>query len=242
MRICVSGAGGVGKSTFVEDFLSNWPSYKSSGKTYRNLIKEKKLNINKKGDQESQEVILNCLLDEAMAYTSKDNVIHDRGTIDNLVYSLWLKAKDSDAVSDHFLQRSFQLVKESMNFYDVIFYIPYNDQYSELTENVKKDKKTTREANKIYNSEIDNFFKGINSMYYEKNEYLFPFSTEEGVPALIEIFGKKEERIEIAKLYIDPDGEQFDEKDSLISDFLDPEEIDDLKKIMNEKDIIKKPK
>ncbi len=85
----------------------------------------------------------------------------------------------------------------------------------------------------MFNSEIDNFFKGINSMYYEKNEYIFPFSSEQGVPALIEIFGSREERVEIAKLYIDPDGNNFDENESLISEFLNPEELQQLSDMVN---------
>ena len=40
MRVAVSGSGRMGKTTFVNDFLKNWPSYKTSEKTYRNLIEE----------------------------------------------------------------------------------------------------------------------------------------------------------------------------------------------------------
>lgn len=228
MRICVCGAGGVGKSTFVKGFLENWPSYECSGESYRKLIEEKKLSLNKDGNQESQEIILNCLLDEAMKYTSEDNVIHDRGTIDNLVYTLWHKAKDENSITEEFMKTTFQLVKTSMLFYDVIFYIPYND--TSITEEVKE----TRETDTLFNREIDNFFKGVNSMYYDKNESLFPFSDEKGVPALIEIFGNCEERLEIAKLYVDPDGKNFGEEDSLISKFLSSEEIAQMTEIMGE--------
>lgn len=214
MRICVSGAASMGKTTFINDFLKNWPSYKSSGKTYRDLIKDKKLTLNKEGTKESQEIILNALLDEAMKYKTTDNIIHDRGTIDNLVYSLWLRAKEKGNVDDLFIQRTFQLVKNSMFFYDVIFYIPYDDKFQNIEE------RDNRETDKSYNQELDNFFKAINEMYYNKNTNLFPFNDEGGVPALIEIFGSRKERLEIAKLYIAPDGNQFTEGDSLIADFI----------------------
>jgi predicted ATPase len=214
MRICVSSVAGTGKSTFVKDFVKNWPDYKSSGNTYRDLIKEKSLNLNKEGNKVSQEIILNCLLDEAMKYTKEDNVIHDRGTIDNLVYTLWLKAKNKGEIDDNFLQKTFQLVKQSMFFYDVIFYIPYDD------ETVVKEERENRETDKLYNSELDNFFKGVNSMYYDKNVNLFPFNDDNGVPALIEIFGNRQERIEIAKLYINPEGKEYGDSDSLIANFI----------------------
>lgn len=214
MRICVSSVAGTGKTTFVNDFLKNWPNYKSSGETYRKLIKEKELTLNKEGNKKSQQIILDCLLDEAMKYKETDNIIHDRGTIDNLVYTLWLKAKQKGDIDDNFLQKSFQLVKQSMFFYDVIFYIPYDD------ETITKEERENRETDKEYNSELDNFFKAINSMYYDKNTHLFPFNEERGVPALIEIFGNRNERIEIAKLYINPEGKEYGDEDSLIKEII----------------------
>lgn len=229
MRICVSGASGVGKSKFIKDFLSHWNSYSYSGDNFKEFIKKEKLPPYKKANQESQNKILDFFIDEAMKYKKTDNIIHDAGSIDNLVYTLHLKAKNNDAIDDNFIQKTFQLVKQSMYFYDVIFYIPYNDQY--MTDTLEKNKKD----DKIFNSEIDNFFKSIISMYYDKNEYLFPFNTDDGVPALIEIFGNSEERLEIAKLYIDSDGKGFGEEDSLISNFLNPEELEQFAKIINNK-------
>lgn len=220
MRICVSGAASMGKTTFIKDFLKNWPSYKFSGNTYRDLVKDKNLPLNKEGTKESQELILNCIMDEIMKYKQEDNIIHDRGTIDNLVYSLWLRAKDKGNIDEHFIQRTFQLVKQSMFFYDVIFYIPYDDKFQNIEE------RENRETDKTYNLELDNFFKAINGMYYEKNTQLFPFNDDSGVPALIEIFGSRQERVELAKLYIAPDGNQFSEKDSLIADFMKDSVID----------------
>jgi len=222
MRICVCGAACVGKSTFIKDFLENWPSYQFSGETYRAILDEKNIKLNKEGNQESQEAILNCLLDAAMEYPKDSKVVHDRGTLDNLVYTLRLKGKDDDCIDDNFLQRTFQLVKESMFFYDVIFYIPYNDQFN--TDEVKE----TRETDVEFNSEVDNFFKALISMYHNKNNKIFPFDDERGVPAIIEVFGNREERIELAKLYIDPDGEEYSDDDSLINEFLSPEEVKDL--------------
>ena len=215
MRICVSSCAGTGKTTFIKDFLKNWPSYKSSGETYRKLIDDKKLVLNKEGNKTSQSIILDALLDEAMKYKKEDNVIHDRGTLDNLIYTLWLKAKEKGDIDDIFIQKTFQLVKQSMFFYDVIFYIPYDDT------TVTVEERKNRETDKEYNSELDNFFKAVHNMYYEKSTALFPFNDPSGVPAFIEIFGNRIERIELAKLYIDADGNEYGEKDSLISDFLD---------------------
>ena len=57
MRIATTGAQAVGKSTFVKDFLRNWPNYTTPKKTYRDLVKKKGLKINKEGTKDSQMAI-----------------------------------------------------------------------------------------------------------------------------------------------------------------------------------------
>ena len=64
MRIAISGSACQGKTTLVNDFIKNWPSYKKSNESYRKVIKEDKLKINKQVNQESQWKILNCLIDD----------------------------------------------------------------------------------------------------------------------------------------------------------------------------------
>ena len=142
MRIAVVGAANQGKSTFVNDFLENWPMYKKGEGNYRNLIKAKKLQTNKTGNAESQALILNSIMDEAMEYEKSDFVIHDRCVLDNLVYTMWL-------------------------------------------------------------------FKAIQQTYTDCDETVFEFSSPDGAPALIELFGGPRERIEMMKLYLDTDGDVF---------------------------------
>ncbi len=47
------GAQSVGKSTLFEGFLDQWPMYKRPETSYRDIIEEKKLKINKKGTEKS---------------------------------------------------------------------------------------------------------------------------------------------------------------------------------------------
>ena len=210
MRVCISGAQNTGKGTFIQDFLANWPMYKSSGETYRDIIKEKKLKINKKGTEENQELILNCLLDEAMKYTRTDNVIHDRGVMDNLVYTLWLVSNKKNKISDDFVKKSFALFKQAMNFYDIIFYIPYDGTIS--LDSTKK----TRETDVKYIKSIDSIFKALIARWHNGDKSIYPFD-EGGCGAIIDIYGDRQTRIEIAKMYINPEGGYFGEKDSLIT-------------------------
>ena len=62
MRISIIGATSVGKSTLIEQFLKQWPMYKKPEKTYRDIIKEKNIKLNKEASTESQRAILDLSL------------------------------------------------------------------------------------------------------------------------------------------------------------------------------------
>lgn len=230
-RIAVSAAQGMGKTTFINDFIETFPNFKSSGDSYRKLIKKKKLSINKNGNQESQEQILNAITDNIMKYKKEDNVIHDRCPLDNLVYTLWLKAYGLGNITDDFVAKTIAIVKNSMAFLDVIFYIPILEGYPIPY----MDEKETRERDEVYRIEIDNFFKEIQRTYVANVPVFFPFDTSDGAPAFIEIFGTREQRIMMSKLYFNDKGELYGEKDSLLvvpdnSQAFDPDVI----KLQNE--------
>ena len=108
MKISVSGCQCIGKSTFINDFLNEWRMYKKSSHSYRQIIKEKNLTINKEGTEEAQKIILNALVDEITENKDGKNVIFDRCVLDNLVYTLWLNSKNK--VSDEFVKTSIKIV------------------------------------------------------------------------------------------------------------------------------------
>ena len=64
-KIGIIGTQCVGKSTLIEDMMLQWPQLSRPDKTYRDLIKEKNLPINKNGTKESQGLILDYLVEEA---------------------------------------------------------------------------------------------------------------------------------------------------------------------------------
>ena len=76
MKIAFVGTQCNGKTTLIEKFLNNWPMYKRPEKTYRDIISEKKIKLNQKGDEKSQRLILDALIDETqLACASKDDNI-----------------------------------------------------------------------------------------------------------------------------------------------------------------------
>ena len=124
-KIGIIGTQCVGKSTLIEDMMLQWPQLQRPQKTYRDLIKEKNLPINKNGTKESQQAILDFLCDEAMANYGKKKMIFDRTPLDNLVYSLWLYDKGSSDIDEAFIDKTVIQVREAMKFYSIIFYLPF---------------------------------------------------------------------------------------------------------------------
>ncbi|MDD4109970.1 MAG: AAA family ATPase [Clostridia bacterium] len=208
MRIGVMGTACVGKSTFIRDFIANWNMYKICEKPrYTDLVKEKGIKLNEDGNEESQRLILNTLIDQIIGTSKKDNIIYDRTVLDNLVYTLWLNAKEK--VSDSFVKESIKLIRESLVFYDILFFLPITRQSP--IKFVPAEHRTTSPE---YRLEIDNIFKALIHQYNKTDNTFFPFDTKIGCPAIIEIFGTPELRIELAKQYINKNGKAIDGGDN----------------------------
>lgn len=204
MRIAISGSACQGKSTLVNDFLKNWPNYKRSQESYRRVVKEKNLPLNKQASKESQYEILKCILNDLKASSKNDNIIFDRCCLDNIVYSLWSNAKNTSDIDDEFIKECIPLVQESMNYLDIIFFLPITK-----VSPVQVTEKEYRETDDEYIKEIDNIFKSIS--YGLSKTGKSPFFPDEDRPPIIEIFGTPEQRVEMIKLYVAPTGDLVDE-------------------------------
>lgn len=214
MKICTIGSHNTGKTTYIKDFLKEWPMYKTPEKSYRDIINEKNLGINETGSEEAQKEILDALVDQATKYSKEDNVILDRCVLDNLAYTAWLHI--NERVSQKFLDETRQIVRECLKLYDILFFFPLT-KFSNIP--IKDDGK--RSTDPKYREEIDILFKAFQTSYLSGDGRVFP--TEE-CPALIEIYGNPEERIKLTSLYIDKEGKPYGDNDSLISDIYLPDE------------------
>lgn len=208
MKIAVVGTQCIGKSTFIKDFLNKWSMYSTPTKTYRDIVKEKNISINKLGSEESQQIILDFLVDQATQYSKSDNVIFDRCVLDNLAYSSWLHLNDK--VSEKFLDTSRIIVRESLKLFDIIFFLPITK-----TSPVALVEDGVRDTDPIYREEIDNIFKAFYQSYLQADGRVFP---KDETPAFIEIFGNQVERIALTSLYLTDLGIAYGEKESLLSD------------------------
>lgn len=223
MRIAISGTVSIGKSTLINDFLKEWPLYKTPSDTYRSLIKTGNYPHSKKCNKEGQWAILNHMIDEMQKYSKEDKIIYDRCPWDNLVFSIWAAEMQSSDIDEEFVAKCIPIVKESMKFLDMICYIPITKHSPvPIVDN------GFRETDPKYIEGIDNIFKAL-FHEYQFNLGKTPFFTADDSPAIIEIFGNPHERIALLQQYLNADGEVIGDDGNSI---LDPNNIEDLEKLL----------
>jgi predicted ATPase len=219
MRIAISGTACQGKSTLIKDFTEKWPNYTTLDKTYRDIITEQGLQHSSSTNKDTQWAILNFMIDELQKTSKGDKIIFDRCPLDNIVYSIWSEAKKDSDIDEEFIKKCMPLVRESLRFIDIIFFTPITKVAPvEIVDD------ELRETKKEYIEEIDNIFKAVHRDYV--NNQKSTFFVEDDRPAIIEVFGNREERIELIKLYLDNDGD-FIEPGNIIT----PEEIEEMEKM-----------
>jgi hypothetical protein len=208
-KIGVIGTQCVGKSTLIEDMTLQWPQLQRPTKTYRDLIKEKNLPINKHGTKESQEAILNFLVDEAMGNVGSKKMIFDRTPLDNLVYSLWLYDKQTSDIDEAFIDKCVITVRHALKFYSVLFYLPLVRE-NDVTLTVKEH----RDIDPVYRGEIGVLFEMLYKAWQKGGSKFFD---NEDCPPIIPIYGNPLERIAMLKMYINEKCEFSGESESLIT-------------------------
>lgn len=189
--------------------IKTWPMYKKSTESYRKVIKEEKLKINKEVNQDGQWKIMNCLIDDLQKTEKGDKILFDRSPLDSLVYSLWSNGKGCSDIDDEFIKKCIPLVRESMKFLDIIFFVPITKAAP-----VKIQQKATREIDRLFIEEIDHIFKAIT---FQANQNKSPFFDPADRPPIIEVFGNPEERIQMIKFYLGTDGDLIESDESVLS-------------------------
>ena len=169
MRIALIGAQNTGKTTLVDNFIKAWPMYKRPEKTYRDLIKEKNLDLNKQGTKDSQKVILNALVDEIQLACAKEDkhLIFDRCTADNIAYTLWHYAKQTEGFTTEYVIDNKAIAAMALKYLDAIFYVP-------VRKEIPIVEREGRETNLVYREEIDNIFDALVESYEKQTAAFFP--------------------------------------------------------------------
>jgi len=215
MRIAVTGTNGIGKSTFIRDFLTEWPDFQTPTTTYRDVVKKRHAS---KITEAKQRKILEHMITTMKTYGADDNVIYDRCPVDNMVYTLL--ANSQGLVSDEFVEESAKRLKESMRMIDLLLFIPITkaDQIN-LTATL-----SARDGIDVdYATGVDHIFKALYRQWDLKESIFVDVADK---PHVIEIFGSREERLSISRLYVTPSGETYDQ-----GNIITPSELDELEKL-----------
>lgn len=188
--------------------------YQKPSPTYRDLV-NKDTPLNQQGTLESQKMIRDALVEQAYRNKDVQYCIHDRCILDNLIYTLWLfdKGKIKD---EEFIVESFNLTRETLKFYDVVFFLPLS-----LKNPVQLEKRENRDLDLVYRKEIDNLFSVAFETYMNHEGLIFPLEDSPAFIVLEGDEGKKEKTEQIAQ-YINEKGDLFIE-DSKIMDELEEE-------------------
>lgn len=211
MKIAFVGPHASGKTTLIEEFLKQWPMYKRPEKTYREIVKEQNLPLNKEGTKESQRAVLNALVDEAQYVTASEEkyVVFDRCVVDNIAYTLWHYAKNDEGFTKEYIIDSQAIATLALKYYDVLFYVPARPEIP-LTE---RENRETKDVS--FREEIDNIFRALVGSYEKNTGAFFPV---EDCPAVITLDGPPDMRLPQIKLYIKDNGSAYGEEDGSLID------------------------
>lgn len=215
MRIAISGTSNIGKQEFLKSFLGEFPDFTTPETNYKLVIDAiYKKAVEEKRETSSKDIqwnILNYMIDEIEKYDRDDKVIFDGCTVDNAIYSLYLMEKTSELskIEPEFIDKCVPIIRESMKYLDIVFWLP-------ITKADKSDRVLSEE-----DKEINNLYSAFHSHYLEG---ISPFLPKDDQPAIIEVFGNTEQRLQMVKLYLDETGDVIFDKS--ISDIIDPDMIE----------------
>jgi nicotinamide riboside kinase len=211
MRIAIVGAQNTGKTTLAKAVKAYWPGYKLIEGKYREYVKEKKDNLNQNSSLETQTLLRDFMIDDAVDNASEKYTIFDRNILDNVAYTLWLADKGK-ITSDEFITSSLTICRETLKLFDVVFWLPVSDDIR-LTE-----EKVNRDTDLTYREEIDYIFQAIYEGYQQHDGILFDVNDQ---PAMIPLFGTLDERIDTVKQYLDEAGDLIQEESSVLESLSD---------------------
>jgi len=211
MRIAISGTSNIGKTKFKKDFLSTFDVYQTPDTNYKHVIEA----IYQKSKKEERETsskdiqwnILNYMIDTMQKYNRDDDVLFDGCPLDNIIYSLYIaeKAGSVSQIDSKFIDQCTTLVRESMSYLDIVFLLP-------VTKSDTTDRKLSEQ-----DKELHHLYDALHQQYLTGTCRFLP---KDDQPAIIEVFGNDQQRMQMVKLYLDDTGSVIN--DSSINDIIDP--------------------
>ena len=222
MRIAFSGTGNSGKTTLLRSFLYTWNTYKTPDKTYRDILQEQKLPHSSELTTETQESILNFMIDDVQSASKDDKIAYDRCPLDAIAYSMWAHDKKIEGFTKEFVTKQIKLMRESMRSLDIIFLCRFDPNQAIQDDGF-------RDTNKKFIVEVDNIFYSLYRQYTEHPEADIFFPKGDS-PCIILLPDKGQERIDLIGQYITPEGGMYGDEESIFS----PNNLNELEELVKQ--------
>jgi predicted ATPase len=209
MRIAISGTANTGKSTLVKNIQAVWASYKTTSKTYRDLIKEKNLPHSSATSIDTQWDVLNFMIDQLQETNKNSNIIFDRCPLDNLAYTLWAHDHEVEGFTKEYVDKAIRLTRESMRHLDIIFLLKYDPSIKIVDDSL-------RDTDETYIKEIDEIFDAL-YIQYRQNYDADIFFPKDDSPGIIVLPTNPQKRIDMISDYLTPTGELYGDEHSIFN-------------------------
>lgn len=188
MRVAVSGAHSLGKSTVVNDWVARHTGYVREEEPYRalGLYGPYEILFRDSSTRLHNGIQLYYNISRVHRYgTPEDHVIFDRAPVDYLAYSQYTANQKTTDIDDDFVISMVPAVRESLDHLDILAFVPESEQWPVEVEN-----DGIRPIDEAYRTDVDLIFKQI---YREGRFDVFPAGK---APLVVELCGSREQRME----------------------------------------------
>lgn len=193
MKIAICGVPTVGKKDVAEALKEKWPSYEVA------TCDDPIFCVDSRFDIAKLDNIMDIFVDRAMFCDGKKDVVHDGCVLDALAHIYMFFGMHPEA-NTSVLAKYHAMLYAAIQYYDIIFYIPYRTKYKQDLEKITKDEF-------MYLVKLDEFYSSIYDEWKKGNNKMFPFEANLGCPPIIELFGTTmKDKMNVLALYIDDDG------------------------------------
>lgn len=203
MRLAISGTHNSGKTELLQQFLQLWHVYDTPKITYRQHLIDNQFAHSAETTTQTQQSILDFMVNQLKATTKSDNIVFDRCPLDNLVYTLWAHAHDFPGFDQDFVDKTIVTVKESMRKLDIIFWTRFDRTMLPIDDGFRNT-----QLDMIL--EIDNIFSALADQLQHQpdSDAFFP---RDDSPVIIELPHGLEDRLELIAQYVDISGDLVDD-------------------------------
>ena len=195
MRIAISGAHSLGKSTVVNDWVARCPRFKREEEPYRalGLYGPYEILFRDASTKLHNGIQMYYNIGRVNRYAQPaDDVIFDRSPVDYIAYSQYTANQGTTDIDASFVKSMVPAVKESLDHLDILAFVPKSDEWP-----VEMEADGIRPVDHAYRDEVDAIFKEI---YRESRFHVLP---ENNGPRLIELWGPRQQRLDQLQAAID---------------------------------------